>query len=180
MAASAPTLTPTAAGAFGISAGLDLLSGVFGFLSSMNAASIANSQADLIRAEAEANAQRYGEQATQFQAQQKVMYLASGVKLAGSPVDALAADARIANENMAAIRMGGAREAAGEEMAGVNASMQGRAQLIGGMSKAVSMGMMGALVGGAGTSAAPAASASGGNGWSYEGGAAWYAGVPNG
>lgn len=130
-----------AAGAYGVSAGMDLLSGVFGFLSAQNAASIAQSRADLVRIEAEANAQRYAEQAEQFQAHEKVMYLASGVKLAGSPVDALATTARIAHENMEAIRMGGEAQAMNESVAASNAEAQGRASLVGGFDRAVGMGI---------------------------------------
>jgi hypothetical protein len=130
---------------YGVSAGLDMISGVFGYLSSLSAQSIANSQADMIRTEAEANAQRYEEQAAQHEAQQKVMYSASGVTLAGSPIDALATSARIANENAAAIRMGGEREAANAEMGGTNAEMKGRDALAGGFvgaAKATGMGIL--------------------------------------
>ncbi len=141
----APLTGTAAAEMYGVSAGLDLVSGVFGYLSSLNAASMANSQADLIRTEAEANAQRYAEQAQQFEAHEKVMYLASGVKLAGSPVDALAASARIANENIAAIQMGGEREALNAETSGVNDENKGRAALTGEINKAAvtGLGMLG-------------------------------------
>lgn len=130
-----------AAGAYGVSAGMDLLSGVFGYLSAQNAASIAQSRADLIRIESEANAQRYAEQAAQFEAHEKVMYLASGVKLAGSPIDALATSARIAHENVEAIKMGGEAKAMDEETMASNAEAQGRAALVGGFDRAVGMGI---------------------------------------
>lgn len=130
-----------AAASYGVSAGLDMISGVFGYLSSLNAQSIANSQADMIRTEAEANAQRYAEQAAQAQAKEKVMYLSSGVTLAGSPVDALATSARIANENVAAIQMGGERAALNEDTTGTNDLMKGRAALAGGLDKAANLGM---------------------------------------
>lgn len=130
-----------ATASYGVSAGLDLISGVFGYLSSLNAQSIANSQADMIRTEAEANAQRYSEQAAQAEAKEKVMYLSSGVKLSGSPVDALATSARIANENVAAIEMGGERDALNAETGGVNDLMKGRAALAGGLDKAANLGM---------------------------------------
>ena len=142
MATSAGDL---AVGAYGVSAGLDLMSGVFGYLSSLNAASIAQSQASLMVTAAEANAQRYSEQAAQSEAQQKAMYLASGVTLAGSPVDALATSARLANENITSILMGGEREAEQERMAGVNAEMQGRSALVGGLGQATGALTKGAL-----------------------------------
>ncbi len=138
-----------AATMYGVSAGLDLLSGVFGYLSSLNAQSIANSQADMVRTEAEANAQRYAEQAAQSQAKEKVMYLSSGVTLAGSPVDALATSARIASENIDAIRMGGEREAMSVEMGGTNDVMKGRAALAGGFVGAAKETGMGLLAAGA-------------------------------
>lgn len=137
----------TAATAYGVSAGLDLISGVFGYLSSMNAASVASSQAEMIRTEAEANAQRYAEQAAQFEAHEKVMYLSSGVTLAGSPVDALATSARLASENEMAIRMGGEQQALNAETQGVNDENKGRAALVGGFDQATGMSrkMIGAL-----------------------------------
>src|SRR5690242_11638472 len=92
---------------FAFSAGLDAVAGVFGYLAAENAQSVANSRADMIRAAAEANAQRYSESAAAQNAQRKVMFLASGVTLQGSPIDVLDTQARIASENMAAIRMGG-------------------------------------------------------------------------
>lgn len=136
-----------AAAEYGVSAGLDMISGVFGYLSSLNAQSIANSQADMIRTEAEANAQRYAEQAAQSQAKEKVMYLSSGVTLSGSPVDALATAARVSNENIAAIEMGGERDALSAETGGVNDVMKGRAALAGGFTaaaKATGMGIFAA------------------------------------
>lgn len=139
-----------AAGAYGVSAGLDLLSGVFGYLTSMENASIARSRADLVRAEAESNAQRYEEQAAQFEAHTKVMYLSSGVTLAGSPVDALATEARIANENAASIRMGGQAQALDQEVAGTNAENTGRAALAGGVNAALGMGIKSYLAAGGG------------------------------
>lgn len=140
-AKTATSGSDAAAGAYGVSAGLNLLSGVFGFLSAQNAASIAQSRGDLIRIEAEANAQRYAEQAAQFKAHEKVMYLSSGVKLSGSPVDALATTARVANENMAAIRMEGDSKAMDEQTLGSNLESQGRAALAGGFSRAAGMGI---------------------------------------
>ncbi len=131
----------TASEAYGVSAGLDLLSGVFGYLASEEAASVARSRADLVRIEAEANAQRYAEQAAQFEAHEKVMYLASGVKLSGSPVDALATTARVASENMAAIRMAGEAGAQDDLTRASNDEAAGRATLVEGFDKSVGMGI---------------------------------------
>jgi hypothetical protein len=140
-AKTATSGSSAAAGAYGVSAGLDLLSGVFGFLASQEAASVAQSRGDLIRLEAEANAQRYAEQAAQFKAHEKVMYLSSGVKLSGSPVDALATTARIAHENIEAIKMEGDTKALDQDVLASNIESQGRAALAGGFSRAAGMGI---------------------------------------
>ena len=129
----APAASGISADAYGVAAGLDLLSGVFGFLASMNASSAAQSRADLIRMESEANAQRYSEQAAQFEAHTKMMYLSSGVKVSGSPIDALATEARVAHENVMSIRASGEAEALNAENKGIDAEMQGRNALLEGM-----------------------------------------------
>lgn len=147
-----PASKPAAA-AYDVSAGLDLMSGVFGFLAAQQNASIARSRADLVRIEAEANAQRYAEQAAQFEAHEKVMYLASGVKLAGSPVAALATTARVANENIAAIRMQGEADATAIETGAVNDENKGRAALVGGFGAAAGMGLRGYIAGHGGSGA---------------------------
>lgn len=142
--ATAPT-APSAGqqGLYASSAGLDLVSGVFGFLSSMEAASAASSRADMIRAEANANAQRYSEQAVAHSAQTKTMFLASGVTLAGSPLAVLDSQARIAKENYDSILQGGQTEALDAEQRGTAAEMRGRDALVGGFagaSKALTKG----------------------------------------
>lgn len=124
------------AGAFVVSAGLDLVSGVFGYLSSLNAQSIAQSRADMIRMNAQANAQRYAEKAQADIAQQKVMYLASGVTLKGSPLNVLDDNIRIMSENVASIQMSGAAEALDEEQQGSNAVSSGRNAIVGGVAGA--------------------------------------------
>lgn len=125
-----------ASGMFAVSAGLDLVSGVFGYLSSLNAQAVARSRADMIRNEAQANAQRYAEKASADIAQQKVMYLASGVTLQGSPIDVLDNHIRLASEDVSSIEMSGAAEALDVEQQGSNALTQGRNALIGGVSAA--------------------------------------------
>ena len=119
---------------FAASAGLDVVSGVFGYLTSLNAASIARSRADMIRAESEANAQRYSERSQAEIAQQKAMYLSSGVTLAGSPIDTLDKNAQIAQQNIESIRMSGLAEAFDQKQQGENALTTGRNALLGGIS----------------------------------------------
>ena len=146
-------LNDFAAGAYGVSAGLDLMSGVMDYLASREAASAARSQGDLARTEAEANAQRYEEQAQQFEAKEKVMYLSSGVKLSGSPVDALATSARAAQQNVVSIIQQGEQQALGEDTKAVNDEIQGRNALVSGMSKATNQGVnmtLAVLAGGSG------------------------------
>ena len=121
---------------FAVSAGLDLISGVFGYLSSLNASSIASSRGQMIINEANANAQRYAEKAAADQAQQKAMFLASGVTLQGSPLDVLDTSARLAKENIDSIMMSGAAEALDQNQQGGNALTQGRNAIIGGVAAA--------------------------------------------
>lgn len=122
----------------GATSALDIMSGVFGHLAAKEAAGIAESRARMIRNEAEAEAQRYSEQARGLRAKTKLAYLKSGVDLSGSPLDILDADILTANENIAAIK---ARGRAGELDFNIQAGQvrnQGRAALIGGISSAFS------------------------------------------
>lgn len=118
------------------SAGLDAVSGVFGYIQSKQMASAYRSRADLIRMEAEANAQRYAEQASHFQQSQAVSYLKSGVKLTGSPLDVLDETARVAAENLSAIRAGGRASAFDQELHATETEMAGRNSLLKGFSQA--------------------------------------------
>jgi hypothetical protein len=122
----------------GVSAGLDLLSGVFGYLAAQNATRIMSSRADMIRQEAQVNAQRYALQADRFRASQSTQYAASGVKLTGSPLDVLDETARVARENIAAIQRGGEARALDEETKGLNYGIAGRNSLIGGLMQGAS------------------------------------------
>jgi hypothetical protein len=115
------------------SAGLDVVAGVFGYLTALNASAIASSRADMIRRAADADARRYAEAAAARNAQRKVMYLASGVTLAGSPLAVLDKQAQLASEDVAAIRMGGDMRALDQETAGTESEMRGRSLLLGGL-----------------------------------------------
>ncbi len=126
-----PAPTSTESGLYATSAGLDLVSGVFGFLSSMAANDAAQSRAAMVRMEAEANAQRYGEQAAARIAQTSVSYLASGVTLQGSPIDTLDTQARLAKENQDSILMTGAVDALDTAQRGTAAEISGRNALVG-------------------------------------------------
>lgn len=121
---------------FAVSAGLDVISGVFGYLNSNIADQIAQTRADMIRQAAQANAQRYMEKAKADVAQQKVMYLASGVTLSGSPIDVLDDNIRLAKENAASIVMSGEADAVDQSQSGANALNSGRNALIGGLAAA--------------------------------------------
>ena len=126
---------------FAVSAGLDLVSGVFGYLSAQNAQSVANSRADMIRAQANADAQRYADKAAHDIAQQKVMFLASGVTLSGSPLDVLDENIRLASEDVQSIEMSGAADALNEQQTGQNAMTSGRNALVGGVAAAATAGV---------------------------------------
>lgn len=94
----------------GASAGLDVLSGLFDYLASQEVAAAAESRGRMLRMEADAEAERYGEQARDFKAQQALRFLKSGVTLSGSPLDVLDETARVASENISAIRARGSAD----------------------------------------------------------------------
>jgi hypothetical protein len=121
---------------FAVSAGLDVVSGVFGYLNARIADQIAQTRANMIRQAAQANAQRYMEKANADIAQQKVMYLASGVTLSGSPLDVLDDHIRLAQNDAASIIMAGNVAAVDQSQSGANALNQGRNALIGGLAAA--------------------------------------------
>ena len=92
----------------------------------------------MLRMEAEADAQRYAEQADRFRATQKLSYLKSGVTLDGSPLDILDETARVSAENLSAMR---ARAQAEQNQMNAQAEgfrSQGRAALLGGAANAAS------------------------------------------
>lgn len=122
----------------GASAGLNILGGLFGYLAAEDAASISESRGRLLLIEADADAERYAEQARGFKASQKLAFLKSGVTLEGSPLDILDETARVTSENLSAMR---ARATAQGLEADAQASAlrdQGRAALIGGVAGAAS------------------------------------------
>lgn len=117
----------------GASSALDLMGGLFGYLASGDQAAIADSRARMIRMEAEADAQRYAEQAESVSAQGRVNYLKSGVLLTGSPLDVLDHDMLVARENISAIRSGGEVRALDQELEATQIRNAGRMALINGI-----------------------------------------------
>lgn len=117
----------------GATAGLDVLSGLFGYLASEDAALTAESRGRMLRMEAEAEAERYGEQARGFKATQKLAFLKSGVALSGSPLDILDETTRVADENISAIRAGGAARELEQKNLASQARIGGRAALLAGI-----------------------------------------------
>jgi len=118
----------------GASSAMDLIGGLFGYLASKEAAGAAESRARMIRMEADADAQRYAEQARGFNAKQRLAYLKSGVELSGSPLDVLDDDMLTAEANIASIRASGAARALGAEGEAAQARIGGRNALIAGIS----------------------------------------------
>lgn len=130
--ASAPMTGNQVLGLGAVSAGLDLMGGLFGYFAADQMAEAAASQGRMLRMEAEADAQRYAEQARGITAQQKLAFLKSGVQLTGSPLAVIDNDILTAQENINAIRARGAaqqeaanREATSARMSGRNALLQG-------------------------------------------------------
>ena len=140
-------------GGYDASAGLNLLSGVAGYMAAQSASSMYKSQADMLRVEAETDAQRYSEQAQQYIGKQEVGYLSSGVTLKGSPVDALATSARVAGANVQAILMQGDTAAMDKQTEASNAQAAGFSALMTGFAAAA--GNAGKANSAAGSSAAP-------------------------
>ncbi len=108
------------------------MGGLFSYLASQEMSDIAESKGRMLRAEAEADAVRYAEQARSLRGQQAVSYIKSGVTLEGSPLDVLDHDALVAQENISAIRARGAageleqlNQAAAARIAGRNAFIAG-------------------------------------------------------
>jgi hypothetical protein len=114
----------------GASAAMDLLGGVFSYMASNEAAKTAESRGRMLRMEAEADALRYAEQARGFKAQQKVAYLKSGVDLSGSPLAILDESARVAQENISAIRARGEAAEMGQKQQAAQARAGGRMALV--------------------------------------------------
>ncbi len=122
----------------GASSALDLMNGLFSYLASKEMAGISESRGRMIRMEAEADAQRYAEQARGFRATQKLAYLKSGVELSGSPLDVLDETSRVTEENLSAIRARGAAGQLDQNMEATQTRVAGRAALISGIARATS------------------------------------------
>lgn len=122
----------------GASAAMDLMGGLFGYLASKEIAATAESRGRMIRNEAEAEAQRYAEQARGFRATQKLAYLKSGVDLSGSPLDIMDHDMLTAQENISAIRASGEARALDQDFQAGNARISGRSALVNGISGGIS------------------------------------------
>lgn len=117
----------------GASAGLDLLGGLFGYFASQEAAQIAESRGRMLLMEAEEDAQRYAEQARGVRAQTKLAFLKNGVALTGSPLDVLDHDARVAEENISAIRARGRAGALDADSQALQVRLAGRSALLSGL-----------------------------------------------
>lgn len=120
----------------GTSAGLDLLTGLFGLIGGDASQDIFKSRGRMLRMEAEEDARRYAEQAETFRQQQAVAYTKSGVQLTGSPLAVLDETARIAAENVSAIRARGRAQESEMRAQGRQAAAGGRAALVGGLTSA--------------------------------------------
>lgn len=116
----------------GISAGLDIIGGLFGFLAAGQAAAQLESRGRLLRAEAEADAVRHEERGRAFRAAQGVAFGKSGVTLEGSPLDILDESARITSENLSALRARGAAIEQAQNLKAASVRGRGRAALTAG------------------------------------------------
>lgn len=117
----------------GVGSAFDILGGLFGYFAGDAMAEAQESRGRMLRMEAEAEAQRFAEQAQSFKASQKLAYLKSGVQLSGSPLDILDETARIASNNIAAIKARGQAEQVGADAEAMQARAGGRTALIRGI-----------------------------------------------
>lgn len=122
----------------GVNAGLNILGGQYAERANRYAAEATGFQADLAERESQAEAERYAAKARAFKAEQKVAYLKSGVTLEGSPLDVLDETARVASENISAIRAQGAAKASELRSRASQLRMAGRAALVAGYQQAAS------------------------------------------
>lgn len=121
----------------GASGGFSILSGLFGMnAADANAASLRN-QARLLQVESEADIERYASQAKTFKATQKMAYLKSGVALSGSPLDVLDETARVASENIAAMRAQTAAKGASLKSQAASMRAAGRVAFLAGVGGAM-------------------------------------------
>ena len=141
MAIAPPAALPgggftAAKGALGLSAlggGLDILGGLFGFFGAGSEADIAESRANILRLEAEADGERFAEQGERFKAEQAVRFLKSGVKLSGSPLVILDETVRLSAENLSAFRARSAQEVLDVRLGASRTRARGRTALLAGV-----------------------------------------------
>lgn len=124
-----------------IAGGLDIYASLLGFSQSGIDAQINSSRANLIREEAEGEAQRHIENAESFKASQLVAFTKAGVEISGSPLEILDETSRIAAEDVNAIRARGRARAADIEARGAASQARGRAALIGGVTRGITRGI---------------------------------------
>lgn len=123
----------------GSTMGLNVLEGIFGMSAADAQAGALKSQLSLMRAESEADIARYAEQTRGLKAEQSVKFLKSGVTLEGSPLDILDETVRVSSENIAAMRAKTTADILSTKSKISAIRGQGRAALVGGVSKAASV-----------------------------------------
>lgn len=123
----------------GTTAGLEVVSGLFDMGAAEDTASSLRAEAALVRAETNAETDRYALSAARFKASQKLAYLKSGVKLEGSPLDILDETARVARENISAMKARGRAEASALTGKARQTQAAGRAAFIGGLTSAAGL-----------------------------------------
>ena len=122
-----------------ITAGMNIAEGFYGMKAADAQAGVLKSQLGLMRAESEAEIARYAESAQALRAEQSVKYLKSGVTLEGSPLEILDETVRVSGENIAAMRAKTTADILATESKISAIRGQGRAALVGGVSKAASL-----------------------------------------
>lgn len=121
-----------------MTAGFNIMEGIYGMKAADAQAGALRSQLSLMRAESEADIARYAEQAQGLKAEQSVKFLKSGVTLEGSPLAILDETVRVSGENISAMRAKTTADimSAKSKISAIRG--QGRAAMVGGLSKAAS------------------------------------------
>ena len=119
-----------------VTAGFNIMEGIFGMTAADAQAGALRSQLSLMRAESEADIARYAESTQALKAEQSVKFLKSGVTLEGSPLEILDETVRVSGENISAMRAKTTADimSAKSKISAIRG--QGRAAMVGGLSRA--------------------------------------------
>lgn len=118
------------------SVGLNLFAGIMGMSAADAEASSLRSQARLLQTESEADIARYARETETFKAEQAMRYMKSGVTMDGSPLAILDETARVASENISAMRAKTSAQAQAMRSRGASGVAASRVAFLGNLASA--------------------------------------------